>query len=138
MKLRHAATLARYLYVAFWVFALSASGQLFAQREAAEASVWGFAPGWQREIGFFDISIALLCFSASRSDDIKFQRGLVLAIVILAMLVGTNHLSTVLSGRTGTLHTVFTVINYALVAGGVTALVVQKRWSMAPGPHDAK
>ena len=115
-----------YLRAAFWAFAISSLGQLFAERETAAASVWGFAPGWQREIGFFDLTIALLAFSATRTDDLRFQRHLVLAIVILTLLVGTNHLFTVLSGTTGALHEVFVGVNYVLVVGGVIALTLQR------------
>jgi KinB signaling pathway activation protein len=126
MKSRSSLALRWYLRAAFWVFAISSLGQLLAQRETAATSVWGFAPGWQREIGFFDLTFALLAFSATRTDDLAFQRQLVLAIVILTVLVGTNHLFTVLSGRTGALHGVFLGVNYALVVGGVIALSIQQ------------
>jgi len=49
-----------YLTAGFWVFGLSFFGQALGLRETAAASVWGFAPGWQREIGFFDLAMALL------------------------------------------------------------------------------
>jgi hypothetical protein len=44
------------------MFALSFFVQAFAPQETAAASVWGFAPGWQREIGFFDLAMALIAF----------------------------------------------------------------------------
>jgi hypothetical protein len=105
-----------------WVFALSFLAQAFAPRETAAASVWGFASGWQREIGFFDLVMVLITFFALRTDDIRFQRSLTLAIVVLTMLVGTNHLATVLSGKTSLLHEVFAGVNYTAVALGSMAL----------------
>jgi hypothetical protein len=111
-----------YLRAAFWVFALSFFAQAFAPQETAAASVWGFAPGWQREIGFFDLAMALIAFFAIRTDDFRFQRSLTLAIVVLTTLVGTNHLVTILSGKTSSLHEVFAVVNYAAVAIGSAAL----------------
>jgi KinB signaling pathway activation protein len=111
-----------YLRTAFWVFALSFFAQAFAPRETAAASVWGFAPGWQREIGFFDLAMALMALLAIRADELRFQRSLALAIVVLTTLVGTNHLITILSGDTSSLHEVFVVVNYAAVAIGSMAL----------------
>jgi len=104
------------------VFALSFFAQGLAPRETAAASVWGFAPGSQREIGFFDLAMALIAFSAIRTDDLRLQRSLTLAIVVLTTPVGTNHLVTVLSGKTSFLHEVFAVVNYAAVAIGSAAL----------------
>jgi len=111
-----------YLRAVFWLFAMSFFAQAFAPRETAAASVWGFAPGWQREIGFFDLAMALMAFLAIRTDDLRFQRSLTLGVVVLTTLVGTNHLVTVLSGETSSLHEVFTVVNYAAVVIGSAAL----------------
>ena len=116
-----------YLRVAFWAFALSGLAQVFATRGTAAASVWGFAPGWQREIGFFDLALALLAFYAIRSDDRRLQRALVLTFVVLTALVGSNHLATVLSGHTSSLHEVFTVVNYGLVVAGLAVIVVTRQ-----------
>jgi hypothetical protein len=51
-----------------------------------------------------------------------FNAVLTLAIVVLTTLVGTNHLVTILSGKTSSLHEVFAVVNYAAVAVGSAAL----------------
>ena len=112
-----------YLRAVFWVFALSFFAQAFAPRQTAAASVWGFAPGWQREIGFFDLAMALIGFFAIRTGDLRCQRCLTLAIVVLTTLVGTNHLVTILSGKTSLLHEVFAVVNYAAVGIGCAALL---------------
>jgi len=115
-----------YLRAAVFVFVLSFLAQTFRPRETAAASVRGFAPGWQREIGFLDLAMALIAVFAIRSSDLRFQRGLTVAIVILTTLVGTNHLFTILSGRTSYLHEVFTGVNYAAVAFGSVALFLER------------
>jgi len=111
-----------YLRVMFWMLGISFFAQAFLPRETAAASVWGFAPGWQREIGFFDLAFALIAFSAARSDNRGFQRSVTFAIVILTSLVGTNHLVTILLGKTSSLHEVFVGVNYAAVAFGCAVL----------------
>jgi hypothetical protein len=63
-----------------------------------------------------------MAFLAIRTDDLRFQRSLTLAIVVLATLVGTNHLVTILTVKTSSLHEVFTVVNYAAVVIGSAAL----------------
>jgi hypothetical protein len=125
--------LTTYLTVGFWVFGLSFLGQAFGPRETAAASVWGFAPGWQREIGFFDLAMALLTFSAIRSNDLAFQRNLAQTIVVLTLLVGTNHLATILSGETSLLHEVFVVVNYAFVVFGFAAILSNRVSADADG-----
>lgn len=115
-----------YLGAAFSVCLFSFVVQAFVPGEAAAASVWGFAPGWQREIGFFNLAVALIALSALRIDDLRSQRSVALAIVVLTTLVGTNHLATVLSGRTSWLHNVFTGVNYAGVALGCAALFASR------------
>lgn len=127
MKLRHAALLGRYLRVMVWVFALSFFGQTFAPHETAAASVWGFAPGWQREIGFFDLAMALLAFRAIQSGDLRFQRGVALAFVVLTTLVGSNHVMAILSGQTAPLHKIFAAVNYSAVGFGLAALFCTSR-----------
>ncbi len=111
---------------AVWVFALCFIAQAFAPREVAAASVWGFAPGWQREIAFFDLTIAVLAFSALRMDDARFGRSVTLAIVVLMALVGTNHLATVRFGTSSWLHEIFIGVNYAGVALGGAALFASR------------
>src|SRR5215831_19117203 len=103
--------LKHYLRVVIWIFVLSSLAQAFAPRATAGASVWGFAPGWQREIAIFDLAFALMSFLASRVNDLSFRRGVVRALIVLTALVGTNHLSTVVSGQSALLHYTFIGVN---------------------------
>ena len=111
-----------YLTAAVWVLGFSALGQIVMPREIAAGSARGFAPGWQREIGFFDLAMGLVALRALRADELRFRRSAVIAIVVLTTLVGTNHLVAVVSERASWVHVVFTGVNYAAVAFGCAAL----------------
>lgn len=119
--------LKHYLRAAIWIFLISSLAQAFAPRITAGASVWGFAPGWQREIAIFDLAFALLAFLASRVSDLAFRRGVVSALVVLTTLVGTNHLSTVISDQSALLHEAFVGVNYGIAAIGLLALFTVRR-----------
>lgn len=56
------ALLRSYLVAAGWVLVVSAVGQIFLPEVVAGGSAWGLAAGWQREIGFFDIGMAVVAF----------------------------------------------------------------------------
>ncbi len=108
-----------YLVAAAWVLVGSAVGQIFLPEAIAGGSAWGLAAGWQREIGFFDIGMAVVAFSALRSSDLKFHRSVALALIILTALIGTNHLFALVSEPHAWVHVVFTPLNYvASVVGG--------------------
>jgi len=104
----------------------------FRSRATAGASVWGFAPGWQREIAIFDLAFALLAFLASRDSGLGFRRGVVWALVVLTTLIGTNHLSTVISDQSALLHEVFVGVNYAIAAFGLLALFSTRHAEAVP------
>ena len=59
-----------YLLAVAWVLVGSAVGQIFLPEAIASGSTWGLAAGWQREIGFFDIGMAVVTFRAVRSNDL--------------------------------------------------------------------
>jgi hypothetical protein len=115
-----------YLAAAVWVLTFSALGQLAMPKEVAAGSAWGFAPGWQREIGFFGLAMALLAFRALRTDEPRFRRSVVIAMVTLTILVGTNHLLTAVSEQASWVHVIFTGVNYTLVGFGCAALFYRR------------
>jgi KinB signaling pathway activation protein len=116
------ALLGSYLVAVGWLLVGSAVGQIFLPEVVAGGSAWGLAAGWQREIGFFDIAMAVVAFSAYRSGDLKFQRSVALALIVLTALVGTNHLIALVSAPLAWVHAVFTPLNYAVVVVGGVAL----------------
>jgi KinB signaling pathway activation protein len=111
-----------YLLAVAWVLAGSAVGQIFLPDVVASGSAWGLAAGWQREIGFFDIGMAVVTFKAFRSNELKFQRSVALARIILTALIGTNHLIALVSESDAWVHVVFTPLNYVISVVGAAAL----------------
>jgi hypothetical protein len=111
-----------YLVAAAWLLVGSAVGQILSPEAIAAGSAWSSAAGWQREIGFFDIGMAVVAFSAIRSSDLEFRRSVVLALIILTALIGTNHLVALVSKPHAWVHVVFTPLNYAAAVVGGAAL----------------
>ncbi len=111
-----------YLLAVAWVLVGSAVGQIFLPEVVAGGSAWGLAAGWQREIGFFDVGMAVVTFRAFRSNDLKFQRSVALALIILTVLIGTNHLIALVSEPLAWVHVVFTPLNYVISVVGGAAL----------------
>jgi len=111
-----------YLLAVAWVLVGSAVGQIFLPEAIASGSTWGLAAGWQREIGFFDIAMAAITFGAFRSNDLKFQRAVARALIILTALIGTNHLIALVSEPHEWVHVVFTPLNYVISVVGGAAL----------------
>ena len=111
-----------YLLAVAWVLIGSALGQIFLPEAIASGSAWGLAAGWQREIGFFDIGMAVVTLRAFRSNDLKFQRSVALALIILTALIGTNHLIALVSAPSAWVHVVFTPLNYGISVVGGAAL----------------
>jgi KinB signaling pathway activation protein len=111
-----------YLLAVAWVLVGSSVGQIFMPEAIASGSAWGRAAGWQREIGFFDIAMAVMTFRALSSNDLKFQRSVALALVILTALIGTNHLIALVYEPRAWVHFVFTPLNYVVSVVGGAAL----------------
>jgi KinB signaling pathway activation protein len=54
-------------------------------------SAWGVAPGWQREIAFWNLAMYIVIAGVMRSDDTVCGRAVAIALVTLQLLVATNH-----------------------------------------------
>src|ERR1700730_664192 len=63
------------MVAAAWVPIGPAVGQNLLPEAIAGGSAWGLAAGWQPEIGFFEIAMAVVAFRAFRSSDLEFQRS---------------------------------------------------------------
>jgi hypothetical protein len=66
--------------------------------------------------------MAVVAFSTFRSSDLKFQRSVALAMIVLSGFVGTNHLIALVSAPYAWVHVVFTPLNYVIAAAGGVAL----------------
>jgi hypothetical protein len=67
-----------YLALVGWAFVGGAVLQLLLTRYTGTRSVWGISPGWQREIGLWNVAMLVVVNRAVRSD-IRVQRDVALA-----------------------------------------------------------
>jgi hypothetical protein len=96
--------------------------QAFLPGFVSRRTAWGLAPGWQREIAFWNLGFAVAVGGVLWSNDPASVRAVVTAVVVLTGLFGTNHLLAALSNRGAWLHRVGAIVNYLAVAAGVMVL----------------
>ena len=102
--------------------ALSCLGLLFLPTELGARTPWGTAPGWQREIAFWDLSMYIVIVRTLRRADVVAARLLVTALVVLNFLVAANHFATVMQGPGALLNTIAGAINIGSGTLGLVAL----------------
>ena len=100
---------------------ISCFGQLGSPQELGAASAWGSAPGWQREIGFWDLAMFITIARTLRANDPVGGRTVAVALVVLQFLVATNHVAAALQ-RPAMLNAIMGVVNYGCVVFGIVAL----------------
>jgi KinB signaling pathway activation protein len=80
------------ILVVVWMF-FSAGAfvlQVFFQDYLAGTTAWGFSPGWQREIGFWNLGIIFITIQILRLG-IPVKNTILPAILILSALFAGNH-----------------------------------------------
>jgi hypothetical protein len=83
---------------------------------------WGAAPGWQREIAFWNLATYIVIVRTLRRGDAGAMRLLVAALVALNFLVAANHLVTIVASGAAPLNVVAGAINAASGILGLIAL----------------
>lgn len=111
-----------FLWLSAAALALSGGEQILASRFVADGTSWGFAPGWQREIGFWNVGMMLVVIGALRAGDAQAARRITWALLPMYMLFGTNHLVAICGHPNAWLHYTPMIANYAGVAVGAIAL----------------
>jgi len=119
-------TLRWYLRLVGGLAILSCLGQLALPAALGAASAWGAAPGWQREIAFWDFAMYVVIVRTLRANDAIGGRTVAIALVILQMLVATNHAAAAIRGQ-ATLNAIMGVVNYGCVIFGTMALLRTER-----------
>lgn len=66
--------------------------QLFFPVMMGSNSEYGIAPGWQREIGFWNLAILPILIGVNLKYDYYFLRIVVISLIIGGIGFGTNHL----------------------------------------------
>jgi len=100
---------------------ISGFGQLGLPAQLGAASAWGFAPGWQREIAFWDLAMYIVIARTLRANDAVSGRTVAIALVVLQLVVATNHATAAVQSH-ATLNVMMAVINYFCVVFGALAL----------------
>ena len=100
---------------------ISGLGQLLLPAEVAAASAWGFAPGWQREIAFWDLAMYIVIARTLRANDAVGGRTVAIALVVLQLLVATNHAAAAIQSH-AMLNAIMAAVNYGCVVFGTLAL----------------
>jgi hypothetical protein len=111
-----------YLRVLASLTILSCLGQLGVPEHLGAASAWGVAPGWQREIAFWDLAMAIVIVRTLRANDAGGGRTVAVALVVLQLLVATNHGAAALQGH-AMLNALMAAVNSGCVVLGTVALV---------------
>jgi len=110
-----------YLRLLAGLTAVSCLGQLGLPGDLGAASAWGIATGWQREIGFWNLAMFIVIVGTIRANDAGGGRTVAIALIVLQLLVGTNHaLAAIEHGQM--LNVIMCVVNFGCVAFGVAAL----------------
>jgi KinB signaling pathway activation protein len=111
-----------YLRLLAVLTALSCLGLLFLRTELGAGTPWATAPGWQREIAFWNLSMYIVIVRTLRRGDAAAARLLVTALVVLNFLVGANHFAAVMQGSGALLNTIAGAINIGSGTFGLVAL----------------
>jgi hypothetical protein len=101
---------------------ISCAGQLGAPARLAAASDWGAAPGWQREIAFWDLGMYILIARTLRARDPVGGRTVGVALVVLQLLAATNHAVAALGDHAAPLNAIMGAVNYGCALFGILAL----------------
>jgi len=115
-----------YLTVLAVLTALSALAQLFFPEQVGATSPWGVAPGWQREIGLWNVAMYVMIVRTIRHGDKAAQRTIAIGLVMLQFLIATNHVAAIRHAN-AELNAVMAVVNYLCVALGLAALWGDRR-----------
>ena len=102
---------------------ISCIGQLGLSARLGGASAWGVAAGWQREIAFWDLAMYVVIARTLRAEDPGAGRTVAIALVVLQLLVGTNHLVAALQYHS-MLNAIMAPVNFGCALFGFFALYV--------------
>ncbi|MEW6778211.1 MAG: hypothetical protein AB1405_18080 [Bdellovibrionota bacterium] len=100
--------------------------QIFLQERMNEVTAWGLSPGWQREIGLWNVGAVVLIFRSLRSKE----PGVWLAVPVLLVwsaLFGFNHLLAFLHAPGAQGHLVGFAMNLAPIIWAVAIWFFSRR-----------
>lgn len=115
-------------FLTLWLLGslVSAIIQLAFPERFAGGANWGHAPGWQREIGFWNVGMAALISQVIRRGSVNAKVAVAGALVLLSVFLGTNHAAEVIQGQKD-FHFLGMAVNYIGVIYGTGALLASAR-----------
>jgi hypothetical protein len=119
--------LTAYLSAVALVLLVAFVEQALFPRFTAGQTAWGAAPGWQREVGFWNVGMLAVVAGMLWTGDTTGARVVTVALVILTVLLGTNHLLALVAGPRRRGQVVAAAANYLGAATGVLAISVSVR-----------
>ena len=114
-------SLRRYLRLLAGLTIISCIGQLALPARLGVNSAWGVAPGWQREIAFWDLAMYIVIARTLRANDPVGGRTVAIALVVLQLAVATNHAVAGIQSH-AMLNTIMAGVNYACVVFGALSV----------------
>ena len=116
-----------YLGLVALVLFVSGVAQFMNPQWLSSEGTWSLAQGWQREIAFWNFSFVTVIIILLQIKDAYVLRVIVVSLVVLTALLGTNHLYSVLTQTVPIWHHVLVALNYAGAIGGVIVLLIAWR-----------
>jgi KinB signaling pathway activation protein len=107
--------------------------QLPFERWLAGGTHWGYCPGWQREIAFWNLALLAIVVQALAWGDTRTKLIVVRGGMVLSLLTGGNHLFEALGGGEVYTH-VWGVANFAYVMLGAAVLWMCRASPPPPPP----
>ena len=118
-------------YLVAWVLGClgAATSHLLLHHEEATSSQWTHSPGWQREIGLFNLALGFVLVQVLRGNDDDSRRMMARTGAFLALLLGTNHLAALVSASEGSTRIHWTALGVNVASGIVstTLLIADRR-----------
>lgn len=116
-----------FLIVCFFAFLSSFIVQTIFQRiVAGNMSLWGWNPGWQREIAFWNVGCAIIALLSLSIKNTESAIPIIIGYTVLFALLGTNHLAMLCHDPYSKFHWPPFIANYVGLFFGVKTLIQYK------------
>lgn len=99
--------------------------QLFFPIMMGSNSEYGIAPGWQREIGFWNLAILPILIGINLKYDYYFLRIVVISLIIGGIGFGTNHLLGFIDDTSKLISLIGAIENYVFALLWVLGLKIE-------------
>jgi hypothetical protein len=123
------------LYLLCWCVGclVCAIAQIAFPEAAADGSNWGFTPGWQREIWFWNLGLIALLLPIALRGHPKAMRTASMALISLAALFSANHAVEIARGGHTVSHVNALAANLAAILVGTPLVLLSTNAETEPG-----